>query len=116
MNNYWELSISEELNIAIPRVMERLEQCLSKSNSKYIWAGEELLFRIGHTASYMIFLYILSNQLYKEGFDKTVGYVYYLNKIMHSIDWLYAIEIPVHFGVEHPLSSALGRAKYGAFL
>lgn len=42
-------------------------------------------------------------------------YVYYLNKIMHSIDWFYAVSLPEHFGAEHPLGSVLGRANYGDY-
>ncbi len=42
--------------------------------------------------------------------------VYYLNKILHSVDWFCEIELPVHFMVEHPLGSVLGRANYGDFL
>ena len=62
---------------------------------------------------YMIFLYYLSNETYKRNVcpglcDK----IYYLNKIMHSVDLFYAIELPTKFGAEHPLSSVMGRAKY----
>ena len=35
---------------------------------------------------------------------------------MHSIDWFYAVELPVHFLCEHPLGSVLGRAIYGDYL
>lgn len=34
---------------------------------------------------------------------------------MHSNDWFYAVDLPVHFLCEHPLGSVLGRAKYGDF-
>jgi serine O-acetyltransferase len=37
---------------------------------------------------------------------------------MNSVDWYYEIELPEYFGVEHPIGSVLGRAKYsdGFFL
>lgn len=35
---------------------------------------------------------------------------------MHSIDWFYAIELPIHFLCEHPLGSVLGKASYGDYL
>ena len=35
---------------------------------------------------------------------------------MHSNDWFYAVELPVHFLCEHPLGSVLGRAIYGDYL
>lgn len=42
--------------------------------------------------------------------------MYYLNKIMHSVDWYHEIELPDYFVAEHPLSSVLGRAKYSNYL
>lgn len=42
--------------------------------------------------------------------------VYYLNKIMHSVDWYHEIELPDYFIAEHPLGSVLGRAKYSNYL
>ena len=35
---------------------------------------------------------------------------------MHSIDWFYAIDLPIHFLCEHPLGSVLGKASYGDYL
>jgi serine O-acetyltransferase len=62
----------------------------------------------------MIFLYFLSNTIYKTGGATSLcDKVYYLNKIMNSVDLLYAIELPVHWSAEHPLGSVMGRAKYG---
>ena len=40
------------------------------------------------------------------------SYAYYLNKIMNSVDWFYAIELPDVFCAEHPVGSVLGRAKW----
>jgi serine O-acetyltransferase len=31
---------------------------------------------------------------------------------MHAVDWYYQVELPEYWGVEHPLSSVLGRAEY----
>lgn len=35
---------------------------------------------------------------------------------MHSNDWFYEVELPIHFGAEHPLGSVLGKAKYDDYL
>ena len=32
---------------------------------------------------------------------------------MNGIDLFYAIELPNHFGAEHPVGTVMGRAKYG---
>ena len=62
----------------------------------------------------MIFLYYMSNELYKRGKSSELcDKVYYLNKIMNSVDLFYAIELPERFGAEHPVGSVMGRAKYG---
>ena len=62
----------------------------------------------------MTFLYYLSHELYKDSkIPNLCDKVYYLNKIMHSVDLFYAIELPIHFSAEHPLGTVMGRAKYG---
>lgn len=35
---------------------------------------------------------------------------------MNGVDWYWAIELPEHFIVEHPVGSVLGRAGYGDHL
>lgn len=61
----------------------------------------------------MIFLYYLSHDIYIE-YKKNIlcDKLYYLNKILNSVDLFYAIELPQHFGAEHPLGAVMGRAKY----
>ena len=63
----------------------------------------------------MLFLYYLSHTLYLDGDERNAAKIYYLNKIMHANDWFYPIDLPIHFGAEHPLGSILGRAKYGDY-
>ena len=62
----------------------------------------------------MIFLYYLSHEIYANTQNTILcDKIYYLNKIMNSVDLFYAIELPQKFGAEHPLGSVMGRAKYG---
>ena len=71
------------------------------------------------SVQWMIFLYRLAHQIFINGNGNTpkeADQIYYLNKIMHSNDWFYAIELPEHFLCEHPLGSVLGRAEYGDHL
>ncbi len=112
---YWNFRGGGGIKCVMPRVLGRLEKNLSSWNSKYCRENDETVFHIEHTVTYSVFLYLLSNQLYKEGFEQSAAYVYYLNKIMHSVDWFYAIELPDYFGAEHPLSSVLGRAEYSNY-
>lgn len=109
-----------DLNMGVieKRIEEAWERCikaLSVSNNKYLNLARvkhsELL---SHSGCWSIFLYYLSNSL--KSCPNEAGKIYYLNKILHSIDWFYEINLPVHFMVEHPLGSVLGRAEYGDYL
>lgn len=119
MLNFWPLDDLEGLyrweideGGAIKNVWKRLEICFSQNQSKYIKDGKDVIFAINHSVSYSIFLYILSNELYSQGYENSAAYVYYLNKIMHGVDWFYAVKLPDIFMAEHPVSSVLGRAVY----
>lgn len=92
-----------------------MEENFSKSVSNRFYDEEGMVFNPYFSLTWMIFLYRLSHNLYKSGLNELAGKVYYLNKIMHSNDWFYAIDLPVHFLAEHPLGSVLGRAKYGDY-
>lgn len=46
------------------------------------------------------------------GGGKICDKLYFLNKQMNGLDMFYAIELPKHFGAEHPVGSVMGRAKY----
>lgn len=67
-----------------------------------------------HSCQYTIFLYeyarIVAAQA-KAGLlaDK----LYYLNKMMNSVDLYHQINLPEVWGCEHPLGSVMGRATFG---
>lgn len=97
-------------------VFPRLEKNFANSKSKYFSKklddGSTVpFFNPFHAVQWMTFLYYLSHELYlrkSELCDK----VYYLNKILHSVDLFYAIELPDVWSAEHPLGSVMGRAQY----
>ena len=80
-----------------------------------MWGGHKnVRFNPYHSVQYMIFLYYLSHEIYANTQNTILcDKIYYLNKIMNSVDLFYAIELPQKFGAEHPLGSVMGRAKYG---
>jgi serine O-acetyltransferase len=94
--------------------LERIKKCFKKSNNKYFRNSDgKVCFNPYHSGQYSIFLYYLANTIFKNGGDKTLATkIYYLNKVLNSVDWYYEIELPEYFGVEHPLGTVLGRAKY----
>lgn len=104
LNNVWE------------KVISKCEYNFSKSDNKYFSKIEDgkrvVRFDPYHSVQWMTFLYYLSHELYLDN-SSLCDKVYYLNKIMHSVDLFYAIELPQIFSAEHPLASVMERAKYG---
>lgn len=93
-------------------VLHRLALCIAGIDNKYFQREGKAFFNSLHSGQYLIFLYFYSNEMAKvksELMDK----IYYLNKILHSVDIYGAVELPEIFFFEHPLGLVLGRAKYG---
>lgn len=104
--------IAEEIDAAYERCMV----ALSASNNKYLNPNGIPRFSLEHSGCWSIFLYYLSNCLKNIPGERGADKIYYLNKILHSVEWYSGIELPKHFVVEHPLGSVLGRADYGDYL
>lgn len=111
LNEEEKRMIEECLEIVIPQC----EYNYSHSENKYFLTEKEgrriTRFDAFHSIQWMTLLYYLSHELY---FRKSnlCDKVYYLNKIMHSVDLFYAIELPQIWSAEHPLGTVMGRAKY----
>lgn len=105
----------QQLKLSVERAIEVSVKNFSNSENKYfssIVDGEHIIkFDAYHSIQWMIFLYYLSHDLYSKSLS-LCDRVYYLNKIMHSVDLFYAIDLPEVWGAEHPLGSVMGRAKY----
>lgn len=99
----------------IKAAIHKCEICFSSTNNKYFFRNGELQFDVRNSVQYAIFLYYLSNCLYMNGKEEKATEIYYLNKILHSLEIFYAVELPSHFTMEHPLGSVFGRAEYGDY-
>lgn len=93
------------------------EENFSHSANKYFFAEVDGViqcrFNPFHSVQYMTFLYYLSHDIFiNANAEQLCDKIYYLNKIFHSVDLFYAIDLPAHFGAEHPLGAVMGRAKY----
>lgn len=99
----------------IPMALIQMDDNYQKAASPRMFNGK-LIFNPLFSVTWMIFLYRMSRIAYLEGDINTADCLYYLNKIMHSNDWFYQIELPIHFLAEHPLGSVLGKAQYGDYL
>ena len=116
LNSLFSLS-NEEQHIIISHLKEVSNKCYNNfkhSKNKYYKDGDgEIIFNPFHSVQYMIFLYYLSSIIFdSHGSIPLCDKIYYLNKILNSVDLFYAIKLPEHFDSEHPLGSVMGRAKY----
>ena len=120
LKTHFFISDEEEnvINDRIDYALNRCEENFSHSENKYYQVeddggGKKCRFNPYHSVQYMIFLYYLSHDIYKNYHaSQLCDKIYYLNKIFHSVDLFYAIDLPSHFGAEHPLGAVMGRARY----
>lgn len=103
------------LAAAMPAVLERVERCIERVDNKYFRRQGQAFFSPFHSGQWLIFLCYMANTLstrIPEPDKQLADKVYYLNKIMHSVDIYHEVELPSTFFLEHPLGTVLGRASY----
>jgi serine O-acetyltransferase len=96
--------------------LQRLEHCFSHVGNKYFFDGEQAVFDHLHGDQYAMWLYLLSNQLFRDaGSVATCKKLFLLNKALHGCDIFYEIELPSIFLLVHPLGTVLGRGRYADY-
>ena len=117
VNSFFDLSELEQKTIQsiFPGVLNRCEKCFSANENKYYSREGKTYFNPYHSGQYSIFLYYLSNSIFKsdESNRLLADKIYYLNKMMNACDLFYEVELPSVFKLDHPVGSVMGRAKYG---
>lgn len=118
VNTNFTISELEKRNIeeSFEDALADCEQNFIRHANKYftreIGGNKDAFFNPFHSVQWMIFLYYLSNRIYRTGGGKICDKLYYLNKLLNGVDLFYAIELPKLWGAEHPLGSIMGRAHY----
>ena len=57
-----------------------------------------------------------SREAFKRGDIEVAVWWYRQNRIQHSIDLFYEVDLPQHVMYVHPVGTVLGRATYGDYL
>tara|TARA_B100000401_G_C52469266_1_gene560384 strand:- start:5 stop:676 length:672 start_codon:yes stop_codon:yes gene_type:complete len=97
--------------------LDRLEYSFSNVKDKYFNDNNQACFNHLNSDHMVVLLYYISNTGYQMKFDShLLEKIYYLNKIMHSVDIFYSVMLPKIFCVAHPLGTILGHAKYSDYL
>lgn len=100
----------------LPRTLERVEHCFSRIRNRYFRDGAETVFSHLHSDQYAMFLYLLSNTVWRsDGNAGLASKVYGLNKALHAADIFYEVELPAVFLLTHPVGTVLGRGHYSDY-
>lgn len=104
------------LETILPRTLERVGFCFSHIADRYFFDGKKVVFSHLHGDQYGMFLYYLSNTLFRErGEIPVCSKLFALNKLLHGVDAFYEVELPDIFRWVHPLGTVLGRGTYGDY-
>jgi len=107
---------ADDLMSAVTVALTRLEHCFSHVDNKYFFDGETAVFSHLHGDQYAMWLYLLGNELFRQGGPpSTCSKLFLLNKSLHGIDAFYEVELPSVFLLVHPLATVLGRGTYSDF-
>ena len=89
---------TDEIEAYIDDVLDRIVYCFSAINDKYYTKDSQTYFNHLNSDHYAMFLYFLSNTLYRNGADvRLCEKIFYLNKMLHGIDVFYSVELPEIF-------------------
>lgn len=92
--------------------LARLHTCI---NAVRWWTPDE--FNYLHSTQYSIYLYFLSNTIWRNTSDAEVATkLFLLNKALNGIDCFYEIELPDIFFIGHTVGIVLAKATYGSHL
>lgn len=106
-----------ELLRYVGTALERLDCSLGGMTDKYLPPGGERMFNHRNTDHYAMFLYLVSNSVFRlEGEPELAEKTYALNKALHALDVFYEVALPEIFFFQHPVGTVLGRARYSNYL
>lgn len=103
----------QEVSRYMRETLERMDYCFSAVYNKYFRVDSQTHFNHLNSDQYSMFLYFLSNTLYKKEENiHTCEKIFYLNKLLNGVDVFFTIKLPDIFLFSHPVGTVLGRAKY----
>jgi len=112
---------SIDINATMNKALKRISYCFEHIHRKYYQSLDEhgksqTLFNHLNSDHYASFLYVLSNQAWRENKITLAEKLFYLNKTLNGFDCFYSVELPDIFMLVHPVGTVLGNAKYQDYL
>ena len=109
------ISFREESHL-IQSALKRVEFCFKHVTLRHYFNGTDVIFNHLFSDHYVMFLWYLSNTVYREkGKCDLANKIYYLNKCLHGLDCMYDTQMPDIFLVFHSSGTMLGKAEYADF-
>lgn len=106
----------DELHPHVSGALERTRLCFTGIQKNKFRDGDRVMFNYLHPDHYAMFLYLLANTVSRHDRENPLAFrLYYLNKVLHSLDAYPDIELPEVFQLMHPVGTILGHAKYGNY-
>lgn len=123
LRNFFLIDENEQriINEILPDAFFKCEHCFLNVQNKYFRREGQAFFSPYHSVQWLTFVCFCAslvsnlssrtNTFTKEMCKPLADKLYYLNKIMNSIDIYHEVVLPDVFSFEHPLGSIIGRAK-----
>ncbi|NLL28697.1 MAG: transferase [Bacteroidales bacterium] len=118
LTNFWPICDSEKESIysELDACLEQFFRIATVSSNKYFKNIEGTpKFSPYHSDQYAMLLYIIARNLFHSN-QQLSEKLYYLNKVLHSIDVYPAVKLPSYFLLFHPVGAVLGRAEFNNYL
>ena len=107
-----EAAFRAAVDAHLDEALERLCRCI---NACAPWRPDQ--FNVLQSSQHCIFLYYLSNTIYRRSGDTAAGTrLFLMNKALNGIDLFYEIEMPKVFFIGHSVGIVLAKATYGNYL
>ena len=96
----------------LDEALERMHVCI---NACAPWRPDQ--FNVLQSSQHCIFLYFLSNTIYRRSGDTAAATrLFLMNKALNGIDLFYEIQMPPVFYIGHSVGIVLAKATYGNYL
>ncbi len=96
--------------------LARTHRCFHLISRPKFRAGDAVLMNHLHPDHYAVFLYFLGNTVFRASGDRDLAFrIFYLNKVLHSLDAFYDAELPEVFQLMHATGTVLGHARFGNY-
>lgn len=113
-----DVTLSEsEWTLITERALLKLSKIFQHVNSKYYSSNFEESFNYLNSDHYSMYLYLLSREAYLTlANENFAAKFFYLNKIKHSLDIYYKVNLPEIFLFVHPIGTIVGNGTFDNYL